>query len=477
MPIAPPGHAPVRAARWILVLALGLGLVRFFRLGDWGLWIDEAFTLNDVREMLSGMSTPNYPLGYWFVAGAMKLLGRADELALRLAPSIAGYLAIPLSYFAFRRLIGDYRAAWTALLVAASTWHVYWSQNARFYTFAQDLALIGGALLARGLFGTLGRARPWGMWVFPVGLAAGALGSLAHPSAMLFIGSAIVAPAIAWTCGVRPNEEFPRRALLLVVLGIVGALGAIPWAAEIWQTHEKNKGGGNPIHFILTTGYYVTPWLGAFAIWGTAAALAKRRNFDAWVSLTALVTLVGGFVLSFFARQSAQYVFVLLPWLAALATLPLDAARQREGRWRPVLAGMLMLPALIDQAHYFFWRHGDRERWRDAYQFVWNARGQDDLIVGMSSAVGEFYLAPQNPYPRRPLAVVTLDRYSTHLARQWGRRERPIWYVVLDEWLEEWDEEEREVFRERLEQECVLVTTFLVPHPFRDLTVRIYLQR
>src|SRR5512147_2928464 len=44
----------VRAARWLLLLALVLGLLRFFRLGHWSLWIDESLTYTDWHVGLEG---------------------------------------------------------------------------------------------------------------------------------------------------------------------------------------------------------------------------------------------------------------------------------------------------------------------------------------------------------------------------------------------------------------------------------------
>ena len=38
------------SGRWILFIALGLGLVRFFQLGEWSLWHDEALALSDALD-------------------------------------------------------------------------------------------------------------------------------------------------------------------------------------------------------------------------------------------------------------------------------------------------------------------------------------------------------------------------------------------------------------------------------------------
>src|ERR1044072_1063224 len=43
-------------------------------------------------------------------------------------------LSIPTLFFPVRRLLGDWVALISALLLAVSPWHIFWSQNARFYT-------------------------------------------------------------------------------------------------------------------------------------------------------------------------------------------------------------------------------------------------------------------------------------------------------------------------------------------------------
>ena len=78
---------PGEQGRWGLYLAaaLVLGTLRFCRLGDWSLWLDEAYTLADAYHG-SGLSNP---LGYWAVRSVVELGGLpASEFDLRLLPAI-----------------------------------------------------------------------------------------------------------------------------------------------------------------------------------------------------------------------------------------------------------------------------------------------------------------------------------------------------------------------------------------------------
>ena len=114
-------------------LAIAALLLRLFRLGDWSLWIDEGNTLW-LTEFLSGKrATDSYPVFFWLEKAMIELFG-TSEFALRLLPAVLGAASIPLPYLLFRRVAGERAAFWAALLMCLSPWHIFWSQNARYYT-------------------------------------------------------------------------------------------------------------------------------------------------------------------------------------------------------------------------------------------------------------------------------------------------------------------------------------------------------
>lgn len=480
----PGGQARDRRGGLLLLAAL-LGLcvlARFVELGRWGLWIDEAFTLTDLRAAVEGREAwPANPLGYWLVAAWLRLAGAETELALRLVPALFGAAALPLCYWAFRPCSGTRTALLAALFVGANTWALYWAQNARFYSIALALATLGLGCFSRALFqadprGAPGEARTRiaFAWLLAA-LASFAVAALAHPSALLFGAALGCAPIVLWLVRIRPGATFGRVTLGLLVAGLAALLVALPWASQLWQRYQESKSSPSPLHFVLTTGYHVTPWLALAAAWGLRAAWRERAAYGAWIATASVATLTALLLLSLQARVSAQYVFVALPAFAWLAAHGLsDLAVSRRALASTLLAAML-LASFADQAHYFLARNGDRERWREAYQFVWNHRGQDDLIVGMAGPVGEYYLAPDSRSFRQPLALVPLTTHNAFVTLQWARRERRIWYVVLDEWLEEWPADERARLGSFLDESGRLMAEFPVRHPIRDLTVRVWL--
>ena len=82
----------------LLAAAILLGLVRFVRLGASSLWFDEVLTWGDAHASGAG---PSNRLGYLIVRWTVELLGHGPtEGALRFAPALAGWLAIPLTAWA-----------------------------------------------------------------------------------------------------------------------------------------------------------------------------------------------------------------------------------------------------------------------------------------------------------------------------------------------------------------------------------------
>jgi mannosyltransferase len=456
----------------MLALAIVLAALRFVRLGDWSLWYDEALALSDA---LGGERTLN-PLGYLCYRLAFSGLEvRPSEFLLRLPSAIFGFATVPLVYAAFRPLVPARQAAAAALLVAASQWHVYWSQNARFYTLELDLAVLGGALALGGLVQQRTRRVALGLLVLAAAAAA-------HPSAAFLLLGVVVGPWLCLAVGLapRPSHPGPWRLLLFAGLALL-AVGA-PWASEVWGTWVEKK-AASPAHFVATTGFYVTPFLGAGALLGAWVVLRRRAPFESLAFFTLVVSLSAATAASVFARMSAQYVFWALPWIALLCAAPLGAESRRGFMQVPRAFGtgylaLLLLPALAGLGLYYTVAYGDRPRWREAYAYVLRESEPGDLILGMDAPVGEYYLDPdpERVDLRRWREVAYLDRFRASLATQWSRYPRRTWLILNQEQLADWGSFERESFLGTLRQEFRWQETFAIDASARDLDVLVYLR-
>lgn len=446
---------------WLLVACV-FGLLRFHRLGEWSLWYDEAVTVADAWHG-TGMANP---LGYALVRLVADLLGGPDPAALRLPAAVAGWLCIPLTWWAFRTVAGDRRAAIAAFLMATSSWALYWSQNARFYTLAQGLGLLGTGVFLRALL-RADDLRGRELWAV-LGLALIGAGAAFHPTAALLGGALVLAAGL---CGLEgASGQLARRAFMG---GAIVAAACTPWALAAFGRFVVAKdtaGLGSALHLVKSTGFFLTPVVGLAALVG---GLQAWRG-DASSRLLVLLPLLGGLVtawLAFFAASSAQYVFVLLPAFCLLAAWPAEGLRP-AGRltWGLLLAAPLATGSLL----YFSVRHGERPRWEEAYRHAWEQRGPGDLLLGMQASVGEFYLAPGSTDLRRPTTVAWLDRTNTHTWTRWAQRDRPLWLVVRPEFLQLWEPSDRAAFEEFLRRECRLSRRFPVRMEARDLDVEVW---
>jgi hypothetical protein len=486
----PPGTRPDfdPLALALLAAALGVGLLRFVRLGEWSLWIDEALTLAGAFHD-EGFKNP---LGYWLVARTVQFLGSADEFTLRLDSALAGLACVPLCAFAFRPALGARAAAAAALLLASSSWHLYWSQSARFYTLAMALGLLGSGLALRGLL-----APSAVRYLGGVGLVASS--ALAHPTGAFLVPSLLAAPFLLRRLRQDPGPAVRRAALVALLLGAVAGLG---WAIGIARHWSAVKRGGDVVHFLLTTGFYVTPVLGAGALVGLWFAARRRHTGPTVVALTVATTLGLALLVALQLRMTAQYVFVLLPWIAALAALPVaylgggaESDELTEGspspatvpaanggtgalRWEGPLVWVLALslPALANCLLYLGPRQGERPQWRAAYAEVFARREPGDLVLGMAAEVGEYYLSPGKTDLRDLEQVMYLDDWRAHIPVDTDREGRRTWFVVNREEFEDWDRERARLVERILDENCRLVASFPLVVESRDLSVWVYVR-
>jgi hypothetical protein len=469
-PSAPAGRDPW--LRPMLGAALLLCGLRFVGLGHWSLWLDEALTLADARH---GSNELN-PLGYALFRAFYGIsAGRPDEFLMRLPAAVLGCASILSALWALRPFVGARAATFSALLLAASPWHMYWSQNARFYTLAQTLALLGGGLLLRGLYGESSKRTVSGVLLL-VGAA------VTHPSAVF-----LIAPLLCLPWLVRFLEWIPasksRAFGWFAAAGLLALVVGSGWVLKVRSTWELRQGSGDPLHFAKTVGYLLGPAVGVCFFAGAWRGRVRRENF---VPLYAtLLACLGAALASFFVRVSAQYVFVLQPWIAAVAGLaffPRAAAEPASERRHAWLALAVVAPALLETALYFGLRHGDRPRWREAYVYVYEHRGPDDLVLGMDAPVAEYYFQPNATDLRNWSQVTWFDDYRGRLPQDWARYDRRTWFVVNRTLFDDWGQlpasaENRAEAERILREECVLVARFDVPLTPRDLDLEVYVTR
>jgi len=113
-------------------------ILRSYNLGYNSLWLDEAVTyetsLKSFSEIWTIIATGDFnpPLFYW-IEHVILLFG-TNEIVLRIIPVVLGVLTIPLFYLIGKELLDRNVGILAAALLAFSSFHIFYSQEARAYS-------------------------------------------------------------------------------------------------------------------------------------------------------------------------------------------------------------------------------------------------------------------------------------------------------------------------------------------------------
>jgi mannosyltransferase len=376
-----PAGAPARVGSlpsWWPLAALTL-LAAALRLGTLDLqsfWYDEAFTPVHVlhpalaatlRAFVHTENTP--PLWYVVAWGFSRVLG-TGEIALRLPSALAGTATVPVAWgigweLAGRGLSGRRAAILTAALVAVNPLFVWYSQEARAYTFfvlfsalamlcmlradraptARRYALftLAGALALLSHYFAIFLLIPMALWL----LRRPSRSALAAVAALALVGVALVPLIVAqgghgtqwigeWALAAR-LEAIPQYYLtgysaaplghgveLLVALAILAGL-----ALALWRVLTPQESNGALLALAIAACGVLLPL--ALALLG-ADYLAPRNLVAAMIPLSATIGVI-------VAARRAGRVGMALGALIAVAFLALSvdvdlSPRLQRGDWR-----------------------------------------------------------------------------------------------------------------------------------------------
>jgi uncharacterized membrane protein len=340
---------------WGLVLAMvAAAALRLPFLDHQSLWYDEVYTRDIVgARSLPGLwrhleATESTPPLYYVVAW---LLGGRSALALRVIPALALVAAVPVSFAAFRRLVGERAALAAAAIVAVNPLLSWFALDGRSYGLFVLMAMVSVWGFAAARDG--GALRYWVaasvacIWThyFGVFLVAAEAVLLVPRRRLMVAVAAIVAccaplvPLIAAAAGHRTE-------------GV--ATGSL--AARVWQTVRQFAAGPNAPRLWLE--------LAASALlWGAVLfALGRSRERPKTLFAVATLTLMAPLALAAtgaYDRYAVRNLLVLVPIVAALAAPVL-----LRGRGVP-LTCYLALAAAASVWVASDWRYQQPD-WRDA---------------------------------------------------------------------------------------------------------------
>lgn len=317
----------------LTLLALALRCVAL----DAPLWLDEIATIHlyhplSVWEVLTTWTGTNNHLSTTLLTMALAEPFGHAEWALRLPAMLAGVALVPATWYAARAALPDRAALLAAGLVAVSSHHVAFSQNARGYTAWLLFSTLGTAVLVRAL-----RAPSRSLWV-----AFSAASFLNFTSILLSSVVFVVHGALAaW----RLMPSRPGRRTWVTVFLATGSLGLLLYGPVLIDavTYVGTEYGQAGVGFrLLSPAFLFELWRGLHL--GTAGVVALpvaaflgglgvlRLGREAPVLLGGLLgppVLLGGIVLLAGVSSTPRHFLLFLPAAFVVGSAGLETLATR----------------------------------------------------------------------------------------------------------------------------------------------------
>lgn len=451
-----------------LILAVGAAM-RLYMLGTWSFWIDEVETLIRVQRGYAGDVNLMQPISTRLIGMALATLG-TNEWNARIVPALFGTVSGAILFFPIKRLFGPTVALLAVLLLVLSPWHLYWSQNARFYT---ALLLFYTLAILTLLIG-IEEQRPW---LIGVALIFLGLATLERMLALLCIPVAFGFLTLRLFFSGRLPRIQTRWILLLlcapllfivvdILYGVLlGGDSLFLFQSQVFLEKFVGNVNLNPVRLLLAFVYRLGLPLATIATFaGIYLVFADRQHTYLFLVSSAIVPVILLLFLSFFTTTQDRYLFMILPsWiiLGALAVRRLFMQTSGIGKVLAIaLACLLAGDYLSQDILYYQYQNGFRMDWKGAFALVQQQRADGDLIVTSRPKVGNYYMG-ENVLDFAELAPESLQLDSQR-----------IWFV-LDNVSER--SQRNPALQEFARNSTELVDVREVQMPGKVMTVRVYL--
>ena len=441
-------------------------LLRFWNLGEWSFWIDEVFTVRDAQNLSlrSWQGIPN-PIPYLAVKLSIAL-SSDSEWGSRLIPCIVGIAAIP-AVFGLGHTLFNWRIGLLgSMFVACSSWHLFWTQNARYPVFTLFFAVLTA-------------------WFFYL--------SLERDSTLLTIGafvsclclilshtlSVVIVPALAIYAVVCLLEKSnKKRWLNLLIFFIPFAMPVFAlilpqvrdylffgWGHNVWQR--------SPLYIALTLVHGMSVPIAVAAFFGCVATGLNRSV--RFLLCYAGVPLVLFLVASQFQNVAGYYLFWTTPAYFIFAGVACERVwgaveSQSGGTILGLLMPCVLVVTLLSQVYlYFQIENGGRPRWREAFEAIQVEKKPTDSVVLSEPEIGRYYLPESTA-----IYIGGLLNDAEGFEKQWesSRRDR-LWFVVDVASFNVFDADAK--VRDWIRQRGHLVKTFPAFSRAKDRTIHLYL--
>ncbi len=392
---------------FLLSIILLAAVLRFYKLGEWSFWGDELITVDraDGGFFYNGIFFMSVSRALTFVT--LNLFG-ISEWSARLPAALVGVVSIPILYFPIRKIFGPATGLVAVLLLAVSPWHLYWSQNARFYTVLLLFYTLSLLTFYIGIEEDRPRYLLLSMLFLGLAIAERLSSLLLMPVIVSYLVIIMILPFK------KPTGLRLRNLALFFAPGLLaGILLALPYLRDPsrwWSTMAWIN--NNPFWLLAGVVYYIgipTICIGGL---GGLYLLMKKDRAALLLLLGAIVPLAAVMAISLFQYTANRYLFITVTsWLILAALGAKELFGHMQGTAKVLAIGALatlLLSPLSENLLYYQYQNGNRDNWKGALAYVAQQKGPDDVVVVPNQLLGEYYL-DKSIIPMAKLDLSTLQ--------------------------------------------------------------------
>jgi mannosyltransferase len=438
----------------IVLLAL---VLRFYKLGEWSFWWDEMFTVRDAQNVFADFLNAS-PITFVLTHYSIAIFG-LSEWSARLGAALIGVITVPVLFFMVRKIFGINVALIASLLLAISPWHLYWSQNARFYA---ALLLLYSLTLFSFYLWVEKREKKY-LFLSAVFLAI----AIWEKMSVLYIVPVIVLFLILST-GMPTKRKIKENLKYIAYFGIflliLVALFARRLLLEPFLLFDLNLGwlNNNPFWIVSGVVYYIGVPTFIIATIGIGYLLVKDRKAGLLFGLSAYLPLILTAGLSLITFTANRYVFITLTsWILLASIAANELIKHTQGPMRLLSLScllVLILSPLSENVLYFQYQNGNRDNWKAAFQYIQTHRQENDIVVSANHLIGNYYMQE---------TTLRMEAFDLNTINEFERR---IWFVEDMNVLEKWPETHRWITTN-----TNLMAIFDVVVQARNFKMRVYL--
>jgi mannosyltransferase len=445
-------------------------LLRFYKLGEWSFWYDEIFSVN---RALIHFSDPvslitNLPRTLWLPISLitsnvfLQYFG-VSEWSARLASAIIGTLSIPIFYLAVRKFLGSGVAVIVVLLLAVSPWHIFWSQNARFYTSLTLLYVLAGFTL----FFAFEFNRPKFIFLFYIifyfALSERLIAGFIFPVIFLYFVVIWLFPFEKPSGLNKKNMFFLLFPFLLIVL--YEGFRFLSTGESITTDFIDTFAGqqvGDQARLLAAILYNLSFPIVILSLVSSVYLIYIKSRIGLFLFLSAVFPVLMVILINPISFTKDRYIFMTLPFWLMLSSVAAWEILSNTDSIRKLLALGLVITLLAgpiaDDILYYQVNHGNRLDWKAAFTTV-NERSLDgDAYVSWWPQFGPFYLGKK---------IIPLEDLDPRVIIESGKRH----WVILDSetmWV-------NNKMKNWIEQNGQLIDVMYLRLPEGDFNLRIYL--